>query len=260
MTADKIIPQSNYNGSQEALGRALRRAFFKQIYTQQEADFIALAHQQEDQQETFFIRLMRGATLTGLTCMRPIDGIYIRPLLDIPKQEILDYLAQQKISYRIDPTNTSHDYLRNRIRLKVLPALNECDTRFAQKFNSTLTHLQQEDLFLAHLTQQTFNTVFSHTPQKNNPEKTPGLMGSCDFFRALHPVLQKRLVLYWLIQEQAFFMPSDGHLEEIIKFLASPEGGTHAIAPTWSIHKKHQIFWIEHNPIVAPANSPKSAT
>ncbi len=74
------------NGSKEEYGRKARRFFFESLAQEYNADAIALAHHADDQQETFFIRLMRGATVSGLYGMKPKDGLYIRPLLSIKKK------------------------------------------------------------------------------------------------------------------------------------------------------------------------------
>ncbi len=70
----------------EELGRTMRRQFLTKVAKEHSADYIALGHHAQDQQETFFIRLMRGASLPGLTAMRPRQGMYIRPLLQTNKK------------------------------------------------------------------------------------------------------------------------------------------------------------------------------
>ena len=89
------VPFKN-NGSQEELGRKYRRFFLESIRKEYNADFIALGHHADDQQETFFIRLARGSSLTGLTCMKEKEGIYLRPLLTVNKSDILEYLHAQR--------------------------------------------------------------------------------------------------------------------------------------------------------------------
>ena len=69
--------ESKWNGSQEELGRKMRRFFFESVAQEYQASSIALAHHQQDQHETFFIRLLRGSSLTGLTGMKEKDGLYV---------------------------------------------------------------------------------------------------------------------------------------------------------------------------------------
>jgi tRNA(Ile)-lysidine synthase len=94
-----------YNGSKEELGRKLRRNFFQQLAQKHNANHIALANHLDDQLETFFIRLIRGGSVTGLAGMQQQDGLYVRPLLHVSKQEILDFLQQHRIPFLTDATN-----------------------------------------------------------------------------------------------------------------------------------------------------------
>jgi len=81
---------------------------------------IAVAHHREDQAETVLWNLFRGSGLKGLGGMEPINGAVIRPLLEISKEEILDYLQQQETGWQQDSTNDSDNYTRNRIRHHIL--------------------------------------------------------------------------------------------------------------------------------------------
>ncbi len=157
-----------HNGSQEEYGRRLRRHFFEQILREYNADSVALAHHAQDQEETFFIRLIRGSSLTGLTSIKPKNGPYIRPLLETPKAEILAWLHTNNIPYALDKTNESPDYLRNRIRLNVLPALRICDERFEANFLTTLNRLKTTEDFLERLTQKAFEKITTKHIAKNN--------------------------------------------------------------------------------------------
>ena len=98
--AEELNLEIKFNGSKEELGRKMRRALFAQILKEKNADFIALAHHLQDQQETFFLRLLRGSSLSGLCCMQEIDGNYIRPLLGIDKKDIFEYLDLIEIAKR----------------------------------------------------------------------------------------------------------------------------------------------------------------
>jgi tRNA(Ile)-lysidine synthase len=222
------------NGSKEELGRKLRRHFFETLCKKENIDFIALAHHQQDQQETFFIRLLRGTTLDGLTSMKPIDGIYFRPLLNMSKENILKYLADNNLEYCIDETNESDQYLRNRIRKYIIPAFIKCDKRFDQKFASTLRHLKEENDFLQAMTIDIYNNLF--VPDKHVSLST---------FKNLPLVIQKRLIPHWLTSEQVAFSPSDRYIEEVIRFLLASQGGSHQLHSSWSIKKKQNQFWIE---------------
>ncbi len=231
--ASELSFKPKFNGSKEDLGRLLRRHFFEEVRKQKGANLIALAHQMQDQQETFFIRMIRGSSLAGLTAMRPRQGHYVRPLLETNRSDIIAYLDNNQIPYLIDPSNESDLYLRNRIRNKVLPMLRTIDNRFDQNFARTLAQLKETDQLLEEIT---FTTLSSISFKDGN---AVGI--KIKEFNLLAPVIKKRVIIMWLIHEQVPFTPSDHFLNEIIHFLEKPTGKTHQIALTWSLKKKNSV-------------------
>ena len=234
--AKELSFKPKFNGSKEDLGRLLRQHFFQTVKEQEGADLIALAHHMQDQQETFFIRMIRGSSLAGLTAMKPQQNAYIRPLLETNRTDIIAYLENNHIPYLIDPSNESDLFLRNRIRNKVLPVLRDIDKRFDNNFARTLVQLKEADNFLDDLTSHTLTTISSlhenaiaiHTKK----------------FNSLHPVLKKRILIAWLIHEQVPFTPTEQFLQEIIHFFGQPAGKIHHLHATWSINKKQGIATI----------------
>lgn len=137
--------------SREARARAARRQFFSSVAATYNASTIALGHHADDHAETFFIRLLRGTSLSGLTGIKPKDGMFIHPLLCIKKDDIYHYLTAHGLSFRIDETNSSDLYLRNRVRSTVIPALKSADSRFETNFAKLLERLQEtEDYLVQH--------------------------------------------------------------------------------------------------------------
>jgi len=110
--------------SENAL-RDLRYAFFEKLRLENKFDFIAVAHNADDQTETFLMRIIRGAGLQGMTAMRFKNNRLIRPLLAITRKEILQHLKENKLTYRIDRTNLKNDFLRNKIRNSLIPYLEK---------------------------------------------------------------------------------------------------------------------------------------
>ena len=115
--------QREHGGSVEMACRELRYAWFEQERQRQGCELIAVAHHADDQVETFFLNLLRGTGLRGLTGMERLNGNIWRPLLGISQEEILDYLSAIDQDYVTDSTNAQNDYRRNRIRNLVLPAI-----------------------------------------------------------------------------------------------------------------------------------------
>ena len=111
----------------EDAARRVRYDALRDIARRRGAGRLALAHTADDQAETVLMRLIRGAGLTGLTGIptaRPLDEVtIIRPLLGFWRSELLAYLERHQLTYREDPTNRDPAFLRNRIRMQLLPLL-----------------------------------------------------------------------------------------------------------------------------------------
>ena len=229
-----------FKGSKEEIGRKARRAFFEELAQEENADAIALAHHADDQQETFFIRLIRGSSLAGLTAMRPKEGLYIRPLLEIKKEEIVQYLQEHNIPYIEDPSNQLPTFLRNRIRKQVLPELRKADPRFDANFTKTLKRLKQTEAFLEKLTAETYKALKSTEDTGTTVLNLKNLLN-------LEPVMQDRILIYWLIQEQVPFVPTEKFLDEILRFLKQPGSKEHQIHHDWKlVKKKNMVFITKH--------------
>lgn len=114
----------------EATARENRYRALRGIKKSQNADFIITAHHLNDQAETIIFRLVRGSGPLTLWGMKERSGDILRPLLDISKEEILNYAKSHRIKYLEDPTNKSLNYARNRIRHKVIPELLKINPGF----------------------------------------------------------------------------------------------------------------------------------
>ncbi|KKP35631.1 MAG: tRNA(Ile)-lysidine synthase [candidate division TM6 bacterium GW2011_GWF2_32_72] len=225
-------------GSKEDLGRRLRRFFFESVAKEVGANKIALAHHLQDQQETFFIRLIRGSSLSGLCSMRPQAGIYVRPLLEVSKKDILQYLNEFDFEYVIDPTNVSEDFLRNRIRKFVLPALIQSDDRFDLGFLKTIEKLQMADDYL--------NGVVQTFLKEHATQADIGLKIDLKAFLGLDKIVLDRVLISGLIQAKVPFLPTQALLDEIERFLHGRESGLHSVGSDWGVFKdlKQGLFWV----------------
>ena len=112
-------------GSSEDLMRNERYQAFERLCAQHEYRRIATGHTQSDQVETVLMRILRGTGVAGLGGIPAVRGIFIRPLLECSREEVLSYLRARRLSWHADPTNRSRKFLRNRIRLDLLPQLRK---------------------------------------------------------------------------------------------------------------------------------------
>jgi tRNA(Ile)-lysidine synthase len=109
--------------SLERTAHVLRHAALREMAGEAGATRIALGHTRDDQAETVVLRFLRGAGTRGLGGMWPRKGVIIRPLIDISRARVEQFLAERGLSYRDDATNVDLGIPRNRIRHEVLPAL-----------------------------------------------------------------------------------------------------------------------------------------
>ena len=131
--------------SPEDAGRRLRYEFFNDLAKKYSSSKIAVAHNKDDQAETVLMRIIRGTGLDGLRAMDYMTGNIIRPILDIKKSQIIKYLDENNISYAIDYTNFENDYTRNKIRLDIIPILEEINSNVIDSVFS-LSTLAKDDL------------------------------------------------------------------------------------------------------------------
>ena len=129
----------------EMAARELRYAWFEELRQQLGFDKIAVAHHADDQAETFFINLLRGAGLNGLKGMKPHNGVIIRPLLWASREQIRKYAVENHIVWREDHTNVESVYLRNRIRNQLFPVFDELQPEARQGLYKSLGHLSAEN-------------------------------------------------------------------------------------------------------------------
>ena len=125
----------------EEVGREERYKFFSEIYKKVEANKIATAHNKDDQIETFLFKLIRGTSLQGLEGIKVKNNNIIRPISEIYKKDILEYLNKNKIQYKIDKTNFENEFTRNSIRLDLIPFIEE---RYNIKFKDKIFSLIKE--------------------------------------------------------------------------------------------------------------------
>lgn len=144
-------------GNLQDLARKERYTFFKKKQTEHANALVVLAHHQNDQQETFWLQLLRNAGMMGLAGMKEKNNIYLRPFLGFTKDELVQYLQQNAFVWREDRSNAKNDYLRNRLRNEVLPQLEASFPNIATSVN------QLQKVFRENLDEKEkkWNSVFS---------------------------------------------------------------------------------------------------
>lgn len=122
----------------EMAARELRYSWFEKIREENKYDFIATAHHKNDEIETFFINLVRGTGIRGLSGIKPISGKLIRPILFASRDQILDYISTNKLKFREDASNNDVKFKRNKLRHKIIPEFAEINPAYKQNIHKSI--------------------------------------------------------------------------------------------------------------------------
>jgi tRNA(Ile)-lysidine synthase len=127
--------------------RRIRFHFFNDLLQKHRAQKIALGHHADDQVETVLLRLLRGSGLEGLKGILPMrEGKIVRPLIEVWKEDIKSFAVEKKVSFLFDSSNLKKDYLRNRLRLSLIPLIEkEYQPNFKEILLRTSTLLREEN-------------------------------------------------------------------------------------------------------------------
>ena len=187
------VRENNQPGSLEDLARTKRFAALISLARRKKANKIALAHHQDDLAETVLMRILRGSGVQGLQGILPKKEIHrftvIRPLLAVNRGEIEAFLRQKKQNFRSDPTNRHLNFLRNKVRLKLIPLLAK---QYNPQIKQGLVHLADNMAtdydFLYQAAQDVYKKMISYSAARQ----------TCRIdirdFQKLHPS-QRRLIL-----------------------------------------------------------------
>ncbi len=147
--AEKSAFLSKEDASIEEKAREARYAFLQKVMGRYRACKIAMGHNLNDQAETVLMRMIRGSGPSGLAGIPPVrDKGIIRPLINIKREEIMAYVSARRLSYALDSSNSDTRYLRNRIRLELLPLMQDYQPRIIEHLGRLSDILKEEEDFL----------------------------------------------------------------------------------------------------------------
>ena len=141
--------------SHQMAARDQRYVWFEKIRSEISADFIAIAHNSDDNIETFFINIIRGSGIKGLLGIKNKINFIVRPLMFSSRDEIIKYVTNNDLNYREDSSNSSDKYLRNKIRHNLIPLLKEMNPSIGKSISKELSILNN------------INSVYKETIHKN---------------------------------------------------------------------------------------------
>jgi len=231
-------------GNLEALARAERYRFLADVARDRNIFKAATAHTQDDQAETVLMWFLRGAGLKGLGGMAPrqqfnVPGAdstaltLIRPLLEVSKAEVLQYLAERHLAFREDRSNLDRTLLRNWIRLDLLPFIaRRADMRMAARLSQQAEIFRDEDAVLDDLARRRYDAMLGAS----------GLGRQA--FIGEPRALQRRILRVWIEQARGHLRGLELiHIEEVLRLIhQGPPQGRVSIPGGWEVVREYDAL------------------
>ena len=181
--------------SPEEAARILRYKALEEVRQQCNARCIAVGHTADDQVEEFFIRLIRGSSSRGLSGMRIKRDHIVRPLLFENKAGLMTFLTDRGLSWCLDSSNLDRQFLRNRVRLDLLPLLeNEFNPALRKTVGQAMDILSEEDHYLEQQTASTYSRCVVESEVSIYKERRPQLIVNREQILAAHPAIKRRVM------------------------------------------------------------------
>ncbi len=210
----------------EEAARTLRYRELETMRRQYQGTAIAVAHTADDQAEEILIRLIRGSGRKGLSGMQFKNGWIIRPLLHESKETLLHYLQAQQIPFSIDSSNLERTYLRNRVRLDLLPYLQEhFNKSIRQTLLQTAQILEDEEALLTEMADKAWQEVARVIAiEPLTPQSPPyTIQINTKEFCRFHPALQRRILEKCCWQMKA--RPQFRQIKQLLDLVHTGQGG-----------------------------------
>lgn len=212
--------------------RELRYRWFEEIRVKHNYDSISVAHNLNDNAETFLINLTRGTGIAGLTGMKPKHRFIIRPLLFASRAAIVNYSNLNNIDYREDESNSQTKYTRNKIRHIILPQFREINPSFDTTITDTAERLSEiNEIVTEHI---------SEIREKVSVQRLGTIVFRINMLQGLSP---KRTILYELFRPYGI---SKGQLDDVIS-LIDAKTGTRLITAGYRLLKNRKELIVTHS-------------
>ena len=124
----------------------MRYEWFEKLRLENRYDFTATAHHADDNTETFFINLVKGTGIRGISGIKNVNRKIVRPLLFAHRTEIESYCVENNLQYRTDETNFETKYVRNKIRHKIIPVLEEINPNYRKTMAKNMIRFSELSL------------------------------------------------------------------------------------------------------------------
>lgn len=186
---DVILKSKEEKKGLEEAGREVRYNFFEEVLKETKSNKIAIAHNLNDKAETIIMNAIRGSGLSGLKGIEPKRGKYIRPLIEIDRQEIEKYCDENKINPRHDESNDDNNYTRNKIRNIAIPYIQkQLNSNIINNLNRLSEIVKENEDFVEKETSKDFQEVLIL-------EKENKIEYNIKKFNQKEKLIQKKLIL-----------------------------------------------------------------
>jgi tRNA(Ile)-lysidine synthase len=209
--------QRKHRLSLEEAGRHLRYSFFDEIAEKNRFDKIALGHHCDDNAELILMYLFRGTGPLGISGIPPVrDRRIVRPLIKITRPEIIKFLAEKRLTYVSDQSNTDTRYLRNRIRHQLMPLLKQhYNPKIAESLNRLASITQSEEEWI----EEIINPMFENSVLALQNSK---IILSIAELAEMHTAAQKRIIRRAIVRIKGDLKRITlAHLDAIMNLLKS---------------------------------------
>lgn len=235
---DTISFKKDNKLSIEEAARELRYRFLTEIRNKHNADKIATAHNLDDQAETVLMRFIRGSGIHGLSGIKPVSGDVIRPLIEVKKEIILEFLHSRGIEWVDDSTNRENIFLRNKIRNELLPEIESYNPSFKDMASRNAYIYKTESEYLVNEAKEEFKNIFN--------ESETGMVGKLDLYLKLPEAIRFNLLRVGINKLKGNLKNiSSSHILSIDEMLNSGKAsGTITIPDSLVVVKGYDIFSI----------------
>ena len=217
----------------EMAARELRYAWFEDLRHETQAMVIAVAHHRDDSVETFLLNLIRGTGINGLKGIQAKNGNIVRPLLETSREDILNYLDFLKQDYVTDSTNLQDEYMRNKIRLNLLPMMKDMNPSIMESIQDTAQKLDDA----AKIYNQNRKEILEISIQENNKEYILPIQ------TILNDLAPLTLLHEWLVKYQF----NSSQIKDIYQCLKQEQSGKRFISNEWELLRDRESLILRHS-------------
>ena len=225
----------------EMAARELRYAWFEDLRKETKANVIAVAHHRDDSVETFLLNLIRGTGINGLKGIQVKNGNIVRPLLETSREDILNYLVFLNQDYVTDSTNFQDEYMRNKIRLNILPMMKEMNPSIMESIQDTAQKLAD----VANIYNQNRKEILEISIQENNKE----------YILPIQTILNDLAPLTLLHEWLGKYQFNSSQIKDIYQCLKQEQSGKQFISNGWVLLRDREHLILRQK--VETENAPK---